>query len=130
MPTMDQAVALLRQMRDEIEAIEAEAKSRTNAIAEKASKIEAWIAKKSLDEGVESYKTPHGLVYFTNTDYCSVANWDTIYNWIQENNHKEMLTKGVSKTAVKSYLTESGQLPPGLNWGTKRTLNLRKPGAK
>ena len=130
MPTIDQAVGLLRQMRDEVEAINAEALAKTKAIEVKASKIEAWVAQKSLAEGVDSYKTPHGTIYFSTTDFCNVADWDKIYDWIQENDQKAMLTKGVSKTAVRSYLQETGELPPGLNWTQKRVLNLRKPTAK
>jgi len=41
-----------------------------------------------------------------------------------------MLTKSVSKTAVRGHIDEKKTIPPGVNYGTKLEVNIRKPGAK
>jgi hypothetical protein len=41
-----------------------------------------------------------------------------------------MLEKRVSKTAVRAYIDQTKSVPPGVNYGTKLEVNIRKPGAK
>jgi hypothetical protein len=40
-----------------------------------------------------------------------------------------MLEKRVSKTAVRGYIDQQKAVPPGINYGTKLEVNVRKPAA-
>ncbi len=129
MPTVEQAVKLIRQIDDDIEALEAETKLKVNALKAKRSTLEVWLNKKSLEDGVDSFKTQYGTCFWTTTAYCSVADWDAVWKYIQDKNAWELLTHAVTKKAVTDILKETGAVPPGLNYGTKKTLNVRKPSA-
>ncbi len=130
MPTVDTAVRLIRRLDDEIEAIEAEAKNKVNALTLKRKDIEIWLAKKAAEDGVDSFKTSHGTIYWSTTNYCSVANWDSIWNYIKNNEAWHLLTHAVSKKAIGEIVQDTGNVPPGLNYGVKRTLCVRKPTSK
>ena len=41
-----------------------------------------------------------------------------------------MLTKGVSKVAVRGYIDETKEVPPGVNFGTKIGVSVRRPAKK
>lgn len=129
MPTMDDAVRLIRQIDEQVDAIEAEAKSKVAALKAQRSTLEAWINKKSLEEGIDSFRTPHGTAFFTTTAYCSVADWDKVWEYMVKNDKFELLTHAVAKKAVTELVQATGEVPPGLTYGQKRTLNIRKPSA-
>jgi hypothetical protein len=40
-----------------------------------------------------------------------------------------MLEKRVSKIAVRGYIESNKAVPPGVTYGTKLEVNIRKPGA-
>jgi hypothetical protein len=41
-----------------------------------------------------------------------------------------MLERRISKTAVRSYIEAHKEVPAGVNYGTKLSVNVRKPAAK
>jgi hypothetical protein len=41
-----------------------------------------------------------------------------------------MLEKRVSKLAVRGYIDANKAVPPGITYGTKLEVNIRKPGDK
>ncbi len=129
MPTVDDAIRLIREIDDKIDTIEREAKEKTNALKTKRSTLEVWLNKKALEDGVDSFRTNHGTAFWTTTAYCSVADWDAIWNHIQKHEAWELLTHAVSKKAIAEIVSNTGVVPPGLNYGTKKTLNIRKPSA-
>lgn len=127
---MKAAVKLYKELDAQRTAIEAEAKNRVVAIDQKMAVIEKWIATKSANDGVDSYKTPYGTVYFAPSAYCSVADWDTVLEFIKREERWDMLTHGVTKKSVTAYLDATQEIPPGITYGTKRTMYVRKPTKK
>jgi hypothetical protein len=41
-----------------------------------------------------------------------------------------MLERRVSKTAVRGYIDANKEVPPGITYGTKLDINIRKPTAR
>mgnify|MGYP005832305157 FL=1 len=128
--TVDQVVDTYLRLRGQKEAIEAEAKQQVVAVKEKLLKLEAWIKAKSDETGVKSFKTDHGTAFLTTSDYASVGNWDEVLAFVKENEAYDMLTKGVSKVAVRGYIDANKAVPPGVNFGTKIGVSVRKPTRK
>jgi len=56
-----------------------------------------------------------------------VADWDSTLNFIRENEAYDMLEKRISKIAVRSYIEQNKAVPPGVNYGTRLEVNIRKP---
>lgn len=128
--TIDEVVATYIKLRNKKDAIEAETKDRVKGIKEKLEQIEAWIKEQADVQGVTSFKTKHGTAFLTTTDYANVANWDSVLEFIRENEAFDMLEKRISKIAVRGYIEANKEVPPGVNYGTKLEVNIRKPAVR
>jgi len=128
--TVDRVVDTYIKLRGKKEVIEAEVRDQLVDIKEKMLKLEAWIKAKADEEGVKSFKTDHGTAFLTTSDYASVANWDEVLAFVKDNEAYDMLTKGVSKVAVRGYIDANKSVPPGVNFGTKIGVSVRRPTKK
>ena len=126
-PNVDQVIAAYLKLRNKKDAIEAEAKERVKELKEKMLKFEAWLKVRADEQGVTSFKTPHGTAFITTTDFANVADWDATLEFIRTNEAYDMLEKRVSKTAVRAYIESTREVPAGVNYGTKLEVNVRKP---
>jgi hypothetical protein len=129
-PNVDQVIAAYLKLRYKKDAIEAEAKDRVKELKDKMAKFEAWLKVRADEQGVTSFKTPHGTAFITTTDFANVADWDAVLDFIRTNEAYDMLEKRVSKTAVRSYIEATKEVPAGVNYGTKLEVNVRKPATK
>jgi len=123
-------IATYLTLRNQKEALVQAAKAKTVEIDAKMTKIEAWIKQQADAQGVTSFKSEHGTAFLTTVDYANVADWDATLRFIRESEAYDMLEKRVSKTAVRAYIDQTKSVPPGVNYGTKLEVNIRKPGAK
>jgi hypothetical protein len=129
-PNVDQVIAAYLKLRNKKDAIEAEAKERANELKGKMAKFEAWLKLRADEQGVTSFKTPHGTAFITTTDFANVADWDAVLEFIRTNDAYDMLEKRVSKTAVRAHIESTREVPAGVNYGTKLEVNIRKPANK
>jgi hypothetical protein len=128
--TVEQVVAAYMKLRDKKKAIEAEADSKVQEIVQKMEKFETWIREKATEQGVTSFKTNAGTAFLTTVDFANVADWDAVLSFIKTNEAYDMLERRISKTAVRSYIEAHKEVPAGVNYGTKLSVNVRKPAAK
>ena len=124
---VDDVVATYMKLRSQKESIEAEVKARVSTIKAKMEKLEAWIKEQADAQGVTSFKTKHGTAFLTTTDSANVGDWDAVLGFIRENEAFDMLEKRISKIAVRGYIEANKAVPPGVNYGTKLEVNIRKP---
>ncbi len=124
---VDDVVATYMKLRLQKESMEAEVKDRVSVIKAKREKIEAWIKEQADLQGVTSFKTKHGTAFLTTTDYANVGDWDAVLDFIRTQEAYDMLEKRVSKIAVRGYIDANKVVPPGVNYGTKLEVNIRKP---
>lgn len=127
--TVDKVIAAHMKLRDKKAQIEAATKEQVREIKKQMDKLEAWIKEKADQDGVTSFKTKHGTAFLTTTDFASIENWDAALDFIINNEAFDMLEKRVSKTAVRGYIKENKEVPPGINYGTRLDVNVRKPTA-
>lgn len=126
-PNVDDVVATYMKLRRVKEQIEAESKTKVDELKVKMMKLEAWIKEQADLQGVTSFKTKHGTAFLTTVDYANVADWDAIKKFIIENEAYDMLEKRVAKLAVRGYIEQHKAVPPGVNYGTRLEVNIRKP---
>jgi hypothetical protein len=124
---VDDVVATYMKLRSQKEAMEAEVKDRVSTIKAKMEKLEAWIKEQADIQGVTSFKTKHGTAFLTTTDYANVGDWDAVLDFIRTQEAFDMLEKRISKIAVRGYIEANKAIPPGVNYGTKLEVNIRKP---
>jgi len=129
-PNIGDVIRTYMKLRDQKAAIEAETKERVADLKAKMEKLEAYLKAQMDAQGLTSFKSDYGTAFLTTTDYANVADWDAVLNFIRDNEAFDMLEKRVSKIAVRGYIEQSKAVPPGINYGTKLEVNIRKPGAK
>lgn len=128
--SVEDVVETYIKLRGQKEAINAEVKEKLTGIQEKMLKLEAWIRAKSDETGVKSFKTDKGTAFLTTSDYASVADWDAVLAWVKKNEAWDVLTRGVSKTAVRGYIEETKAVPDGVTFGTNIGVSVRRPTKK
>lgn len=124
---VDEVIGAYIKLRAKKDAIEAETKERVKEIKEKLSKFEAWLKEQADAQGVTSFKTKHGTAFVTTVDFANVADWDATLDFVIQNDAYDLLEKRVSKTAVRGYIDKLKAVPPGINYGTRLDVNVRKP---
>ena len=127
---MDDVVATYMRLREKKADAKAAYEDAVEAVNAKMAKLEAYIKERADAEGVTSFKTHHGTAFLTTVDYAQVADWDALLAHILENASYDMFEKRVSKTAVRGYISANKAVPPGVNYGTKLEVNVRKPTKK
>jgi hypothetical protein len=129
-PNIGDVIRTYMRLREQKTAIETEVKERVSTLKAKMDKLEAYLKTQMDAQGLTSFKSDSGTAFLTTTDYANVANWDAVLEFIRENEAFDMLEKRVSKVAVRGYIEQTKSVPPGITYGTKLEVNIRKPGAK
>lgn len=129
-PNIGDVIRTYMKLRDQKAAIEAETKERVADLKAKMEKLEAYLKAQMDAQGLTSFKSDYGTAFLTTTDYANVADWDAVIRFIRDNEAYDMLEKRVSKIAVRGYIEANKAVPPGITYGTKLEVNIRKPGAK
>jgi hypothetical protein len=126
---VDDVISTYMKLRGQKDALEAEVKEKVSVIKSKMEKLESWIKEQADAQGVTSFKTRHGTAFLTTSDYANVADWDAMIAFVKENEAYDLLEKRVSKVAVRGYIDQTKAVPPGVNYGTRLDVNIRKPTA-
>lgn len=114
------------KLRSKKEAIEEETKARVAEVKERMDKIEAWFMQYFEQTGQTQAKASTGTVFTKTNDYANVADWNQALEFIIANEKYEFLEKRVSKTAIREFIDTNKSVPPGINYGTKISINVRK----
>jgi Cft2 family RNA processing exonuclease len=129
-PTVGEVIKTYMALRDKKAELEAEVKEQVAEVKEKMTKLESYLKIKMDETGLNSFKSEHGTAFLTTTDYANVADWDEVVQFIKDNDAYDLFEKRVSKMAVRGYIDQNKTVPPGINYGTKLGVNIRKPTAK
>jgi len=127
---VDQVVAAYITLRNQKDRIEAETKEKVRGIKEKMIKLEGWLMRKADEQGVSSFKTESGTAFVTSVDFAQVADWEEVLEFVKAHEAYDMLERRVSKRAVREYIESNKAVPPGVNYGSKLEVNVRKPTKK
>ena len=129
-PNIGDVIRTYMKLRDQKTAIEAKVKGDLTTLKGKMDKLEAYLKAQMDAQGLTSFKSDFGTAFLTTTDYANVEDWNKTLDFILDNEAFDMLEKRVSKIAVRGYIEENKAVPPGITYGTKLEVNIRKPGAK
>jgi hypothetical protein len=127
---VEEVISIYITLREQKEALNDSVKVQLASIAEKMSKLEAWIQAKSDETGVKSFKTDAGTAFLQTSDFASVGDWDAVIEFVKKHDAYDMLTHGVSKKSVREYIDANGSVPSGVNFGSKVGVSFRRPAKK
>jgi len=126
-PTVDTIIASYIKMRNEKQQKDATHKAEMKVYDDKLKKLEAWLQAKMLADGVKAFNTDAGTAYTTQVEQATVSDMNALLDYVRENNAWHLLEKRVSKTGIREILDADQPVPPGVNWFTAQTINIRKP---
>ena len=122
----ERAIEKYFELKDSSEKIEAEAKKLAAPLKNAMKELEGLISQGLQVEGLENAPTTFGTAYFTTHYSCSVADQGAFFEHIQKTERWDLMEKRASKSAVKLEVEETGEVPPGVNFGSVRVLNIRR----
>ena len=128
--TKDKLVESYIAIRDRIAARKAAFDAEDGKDKELLRKIELVLMQRMDQDKEESFKTAAGTAFIQVNDFAGVADWDALKDFVLANEAFDFLEKRVAKTAVREYVKANNQLPPGVNYGTKREVMVRRPSRK
>ena len=129
-PNIGDVIRTYMKLRAQKTKLESSVKDDLAKLKTKRDKLEAYLKVEMDEQGLTSFKSDFGTAFLTTTDYANVENWDKTLQFIRDNEAFDMLERRVSKVAVRGYIEENKSVPPGVSYGTKLEVNIRKPGAK
>jgi len=123
---LDQLVERYVQLRDRKAEMKGEYEKKVAALDQAMDRIENFLLKHLNDSGSESVRTKAGTFFKQERNSATVADWDACLAFITGGEHWSMLEKRVSKAFVEAYKEEHNDLPPGVNWRSEVTVNVRR----
>jgi hypothetical protein len=123
---LSEAVELYISLRDKKAEIAAVRKAEEAVVQAKMDKLEGMLMT-ALDKlGGEGMRTEKGTAYISNRTSATVADKAVFMAYVKTNQAFDLMDVRVNKTAVDVFAQEHGDVPPGVNYRTERTVNIRR----
>lgn len=123
---LDEVIRLYVRLRDQRSDLEKVLKEQLDPIKKDMEKLESYLLRELTSLGVSSFKTEGGTAFITTKEWATVRDWEVTLRFIRENAAYDLLERRVSKIAVRT-LVDGGTTPPGVDYGTKLGVNIRRP---
>lgn len=123
---MDALVKKFLALREEVKAIDEQAKATTKPKKEAMEQIQG-ILQAFLDKsGGTSMKTEFGTFYSTTKYSASLSDADAFMRFVAANNAFHLLDRKANANAVRDYIEEhQGNQPPGVNLTQIKSIGVR-----
>jgi hypothetical protein len=124
---LDEVISKYVQLRDKKAQLTKDLKEKIAPIDTAMEQIEAVLLKTFDQIGTESMKTGDGTAYISTKTSATVADKEAFGNFVRENpDHWPLADVRAAKAAIQQYVDEHQDLPPGINWHSERTINVRR----
>ena len=124
---LSEAVELYISLRDKKAEIATARKAEEAVVQAKMDKLEGQLMV-ALDKlGGEGMRTDKGTAYISSRTSATIADKAVFMDHVKSNLAWDLLEVRVRKVAVDVYATEHGDVPPGVNYRTERTVSVRRP---
>lgn len=122
----EKAIEAYNQIDDEIAKLEEQLKKAKAPLLNKKYKIVSLVSRALVEEGIKNAQTPYGTAYFSTHHNCSVKNQESFFQYVQQEDRFDLMEKRASKKAVKEYVEDMGEPPPGVEFGAVQVLVIRR----
>lgn len=123
---LDQLVERYILLRDKKAELKGDYERKVDNVDIALGKIENFLLKHLNDSQSEAVRTKAGTFYKQERTSATVADWDSVLNWVKSGEHWSMLEKRVSKSFVEAFKEAHNDLPPGINWRSEIVVNVRR----
>lgn len=115
------------KLREQRSKLAAEFKAQDGELLEKQDMIKKALLNHCKEHNVESVKTSEGVFYRQTKRRYWTSDWESMYQFIMENNLPEFFDKRLNQSNVRQFLEENPEMvPPGLNVEAEYTVRVRK----
>ncbi len=123
---LDQIIDKYLKIRDEKVKIKDKYMSDVAHLDAAMDKIENYLQAEMQKSGLKNLPTELGTAYLSTRTAATVADWDSLLNYVRENGLWTLLEKRVNKTAVEEFVAANDDLPPGVNISQAVVVNVRR----
>lgn len=125
---LDELIDKYIKVRDKKAQLKKAYEAEAGKLDEVLTKMEAVILKMFEQTGQDSAKTASGTAYTSTRNSATVADRDAFLGWVLADPEERaiFLENRVNKTAVEQFKAENEDLPPGVNWRSEITVNVRR----
>jgi hypothetical protein len=123
---LSEVVAKYVELREKKANLKSEYAMQVASIEAKMAKIEGKLLEVLDQTGGKSFRTPHGTAYVAVRTTASVADRETFFEFVKQNEEWPLMQVAVVKSAVEQYKSVNQELPPGINWREERVVNIRR----
>jgi hypothetical protein len=125
-PTVDEVVKGYIKLRDKKNQMKKDQAEEVRPITEKMTLLENWLLRDLLTRKVESQKTAEGTAFISTTAAATVQDRDAFFAFVREKEMWDLLENRVSKTVVRDYLEDTGEVVPGVNYQETKVVRIRR----
>ena len=124
---LDRLVSAYIKLRDQKLDIRRQLEEQEAAIESKLDAIKVSLLEHCKATGAESVRTAAGMFYRSMKSKYWTSDWDSMNQFILENNAVDLLEKRIHQSNMKQFLEENpDKLPPGLNVDSEYTITVRR----
>jgi len=125
-PTVDEVVKGYIKLRDKKNQMKKDQGDELRPITEKMTLLENWLLRDLQTRKVESQKTAEGTAFISTMAAATVKDRDAFFDFVRENNMWDLLENRVSKSVVRDYLEDTGEVVPGVNYQETQVVRIRR----
>jgi hypothetical protein len=126
-PPLDLRVGQLLRIRAKRKALKEAAVKADLPFAELERLVSDAVMEHIKELGVDSAKTEAGTVFLSTKRTASLADADAFMKYVIGTGQFDLLDRKANVTAITDHLKEHNELPPGVNYHSFQTLNVRSP---
>lgn len=124
--TADDMVRAYIRLRDHKEAAERELKKSLERVVQGMEKLENLMLDYLNTSGAKNITTDAGTVYVKTRESASVKDREAFLRYIFTTKNLELLDARANKSVVRKIMDETGEVPPGVNVSTMKTVGVRR----
>jgi hypothetical protein len=124
--TYNTAIQNYIALRDKISEIDKAASEKKAELRKVMVDIEVWVDEHASKDGLKNVNTDFGTAFWGTRHQATIADSSAFMDYVIGNERWDLLEKRVSRSAVKADVAETGEVPPGINYGQVRTFNVRR----
>lgn len=125
--TTDVLIEKYIKLRDKKTQMKSEFDATLAPIEEAMAKIEAHMMTVLNELGSDRLGGSTGVAFKSTVNSATVADKELFRKFVQENELWELADIRAAKTAIKAYVDEKEDLPPGINWRTETVIRINRP---
>lgn len=125
-PNVEDVIRGFVKLRDKKNEIKRRHSEELAPINEKMATLEAWLQRDLLNRKVQSQKTEAGTAYLSTDARATVKDRDAYLDFVRDKGMWDLLENRVSKTVVRDYLEETGEVVPGVHYEVTQVVRVRR----